>query len=304
MGARRGRGRADRPPRGRGRHHLLRHRRRLQRRRRARCITGRLLAQALRHARGVRRRDEGARPDDARRERARALAQAHPGVDRRVARAARARLRRPVPDPPLGLRARRSRRRWRRCTTSCARARRATSARAACTRGSSRRRRPWRRARLDAVRLDAEPLQPGLPRGGAGDDPAVHRPGRRRSCRGARSRAGCSPATARARASGSRRAPRPTRSATSLYKPEVDFAVVDRVAEVAAERGVPPAQVALAWLLHKPGVTAPIVGATKLAAPRGRARGRAARAQRRGDRAARGAVRPARRLGAQLECPG
>jgi aryl-alcohol dehydrogenase-like predicted oxidoreductase len=33
---------------------------------------------------------------------------------------------------------------------------------------------------------------------------------------------------------------------------------------VAAERGVPSAQVALAWLLHKPGVTAPIVGATKV----------------------------------------
>jgi aryl-alcohol dehydrogenase-like predicted oxidoreductase len=49
-----------------------------------------------------------------------------------------------------------------------------------------------------------------------------------------------------------------------LYKPEVDFAVVDRCAEVAAERGVPPAQVALAWLLARPGVTAPIVGATKL----------------------------------------
>ena len=49
-----------------------------------------------------------------------------------------------------------------------------------------------------------------------------------------------------------------------LYKPEVDFAVVDRVTEVAGERGVPSAQVALAWLLHKPGVTAPIVGATKL----------------------------------------
>jgi aryl-alcohol dehydrogenase-like predicted oxidoreductase len=32
---------------------------------------------------------------------------------------------------------------------------------------------------------------------------------------------------------------------------------------VAAARGVPPAQVALAWLLHRPGVTAPIVGATK-----------------------------------------
>ena len=50
----------------------------------------------------------------------------------------------------------------------------------------------------------------------------------------------------------------------SLYKPEVDFAVVDRAAEVAAARGVSTAQVALAWLLHKPGVTAPIVGATKL----------------------------------------
>src|SRR5437870_4737290 len=49
----------------------------------------------------------------------------------------------------------------------------------------------------------------------------------------------------------------------SLYTPEIDFAVVDRVAEVAAERGVPSAQVALAWLLHKPGVTAPIAGATK-----------------------------------------
>ena len=37
-----------------------------------------------------------------------------------------------------------------------------------------------------------------------------------------------------------------------------------RAAEVAAQRGVPSAQVALSWLLHKPGVTAPIVGATKL----------------------------------------
>jgi aryl-alcohol dehydrogenase-like predicted oxidoreductase len=43
-----------------------------------------------------------------------------------------------------------------------------------------------------------------------------------------------------------------------------DFNVVDRLAEVACERGVPQAQVALAWLLQKPGVTAPIVGATKL----------------------------------------
>ena len=48
-----------------------------------------------------------------------------------------------------------------------------------------------------------------------------------------------------------------------LYGQPTDFDVVERVAEVAAERGVPAAQVALAWLLHKPAVTAPIVGATK-----------------------------------------
>ena len=50
----------------------------------------------------------------------------------------------------------------------------------------------------------------------------------------------------------------------SLYTPEVDFAVVERAQEVAAVRSLPAAQVALAWLLHKPGVTAPIVGATKV----------------------------------------
>jgi 1-deoxyxylulose-5-phosphate synthase len=50
----------------------------------------------------------------------------------------------------------------------------------------------------------------------------------------------------------------------SLYKPDVDFDVVDRLKEVAGARGEAPQQVALAWLLHKPGVTAPIVGATKL----------------------------------------
>ena len=50
----------------------------------------------------------------------------------------------------------------------------------------------------------------------------------------------------------------------SLYRPDLDVPVIDRVGEVAAERGVPAAQVALAWLLHKPGVTAPIVGATKV----------------------------------------
>ena len=63
---------------------------------------------------------------------------------------------------------------------------------------------------------------------------------------------------------------RTTRSETDpftdvLYNQPSDFDVVDRVNEIAAERGVPAAQVALAWLLHRPGVTAPIVGATKLA---------------------------------------
>ena len=51
----------------------------------------------------------------------------------------------------------------------------------------------------------------------------------------------------------------------SLYKQiEKDFDVIERTVEVANARGVPSAQVALAWLLQKPGVTAPIVGATKV----------------------------------------
>ncbi|HLI33227.1 MAG TPA: aldo/keto reductase [Solirubrobacteraceae bacterium] len=49
-----------------------------------------------------------------------------------------------------------------------------------------------------------------------------------------------------------------------LYNQPTDFDVVERTAEVAAARGLAPAQVALAWLLHKPGVTAPIIGATKV----------------------------------------
>jgi aryl-alcohol dehydrogenase-like predicted oxidoreductase len=50
----------------------------------------------------------------------------------------------------------------------------------------------------------------------------------------------------------------------SLYRPDLDFAVIDRAFELAAQRGVSSAQIALAWLLHKPHVTAPIVGATKV----------------------------------------
>jgi 1-deoxyxylulose-5-phosphate synthase len=63
--------------------------------------------------------------------------------------------------------------------------------------------------------------------------------------------------------------PRTVRSETdeyaaTLYKnQDVDQPVVDRVLELARDRGVPPAQIALAWLLHKPGVTTPIVGSTR-----------------------------------------
>jgi len=49
-----------------------------------------------------------------------------------------------------------------------------------------------------------------------------------------------------------------------LYDTNSDNDVIAAVRKVAQDRGLPPAQIALAWLLHKPGVTAPIVGATKL----------------------------------------
>ena len=52
--------------------------------------------------------------------------------------------------------------------------------------------------------------------------------------------------------------------AHNLYYQESDFAVVDRVSEIAKKRGVPNAQVALAWVLQQPGITAPIVGASKM----------------------------------------
>jgi aryl-alcohol dehydrogenase-like predicted oxidoreductase len=52
--------------------------------------------------------------------------------------------------------------------------------------------------------------------------------------------------------------------AHKLYYQESDFAVVDRVTEIAGARGVPNAQVALAWILAQPGVTAPIIGASKM----------------------------------------
>ena len=52
--------------------------------------------------------------------------------------------------------------------------------------------------------------------------------------------------------------------AHKLYYAGSDFRIVDRVIEVATARGAKPAQIALAWVLHNPAVTAPIVGASKM----------------------------------------
>ena len=49
-----------------------------------------------------------------------------------------------------------------------------------------------------------------------------------------------------------------------LYYADADYDIVDRVVDVAKERGVSPAQIALAWMLGKPGVTSPIIGASKM----------------------------------------
>ena len=52
--------------------------------------------------------------------------------------------------------------------------------------------------------------------------------------------------------------------AHQMYYADSDFTIVERVVETAKRRGVAPAQIALAWVLNRPGVTAPIVGASKL----------------------------------------
>ena len=50
----------------------------------------------------------------------------------------------------------------------------------------------------------------------------------------------------------------------SLYKGEMDFAIADRVVEVADKYGKAPAQIALAWLLNKPEIYSPVVGVSKI----------------------------------------
>jgi aryl-alcohol dehydrogenase-like predicted oxidoreductase len=53
--------------------------------------------------------------------------------------------------------------------------------------------------------------------------------------------------------------------AQKLYYRPSDFVVVDRLTEIAKKRGVQNAQIALAWILSKPGVSSPIIGASKMA---------------------------------------
>ena len=121
-----------------------------------------------------------------------------------------------------------------------------------------------RPARPRALRHHAEPLQPGLPRRRARDAAAVPRGGHRRhpvEPAGARLPGRQPPPRA---TTAKRSAPRPTNTRRSMYYQPSDFAVVERVTEIARQRGVSNAQVALAWLLAKPGVTAPIIGASKM----------------------------------------
>ncbi len=49
-----------------------------------------------------------------------------------------------------------------------------------------------------------------------------------------------------------------------MYYQDSDFAVVNRVSEIAAKRGVKNMQVALAWVLAQPGITSPIIGASRM----------------------------------------
>ena len=229
------------------------------------------------------------------RERPRALAQARLGLDRRVAAAAGHRLRRPLPDPPLGsAHADRgddggaARRRP-------ARGRRATSARRSMY--------AWQFAKATApiagwtrfvsmqnhynlvYREEEREMIPLCLDQGVGVVPWSPL-GARVTRRQPHARP----------ANGDRARERATHSLDTLYAPRSTSPSSTASAEVAAERGVQPAQIALAWLLHKPGVTAPIVGRDEGRTPRGRARRRAAVAEQRGDRTARGTVRPPRGL--------
>ena len=201
------------------------------------------------------------------------------------------RLRRPLPDPPLGLRdadrgdARGAARR--REGRQGPLPRRLVDVRLAVLQGAL----PGRPPRLDAVRLDAEPLQPALPRGGAGDAAASARPRASACSPGARWPAGGWPGRGTRRASTERAGSDEFGKTLYAGTEEADRAVVDRVGEVAAARGVPRAQVALAWLLAQARRHRADRRRDEAAPPGGRGGRPVDQAHARGDGAAGGAVR-------------
>ncbi len=192
-------------------------------------------------------------------ERRRPVPQGDPARDRRQPAPARHRLRRPLPDPPLGpAHADRG--------DDGGAARRGRAGKARYIGASSMY--AWQfakaqhvaeRQRLDAVRLDAEPLQPDLPRGGAGDAPALRRPGRRRDpVEPARPRPADPGLGRRDRACGDRRVRRhalPRRGPRGRGHRR-------RVAE---RRGVSARAGRARLAAAQPAVTSPIVGVTRAA---------------------------------------
>ena len=223
-------------------------------------VTGTAAAQALRHARGVRRRDEGERPDDARRERPRALAEAH--ASRRSTRSLERlgldyvdlyQIHRwddstPIEETMEALHdvVKAGKARYIGASSMYA-WQFAKAQRVAAT--------PFVSMQNHYNLIYREEEREMIPQClDQGDRHPPVEPARARPARPQRHRHG--------RAGDDARRDRSVRD--SLYRPDLDVPVIDRLGEVAAEAGVSPAQIALAWLLHKPGVTAPIVGATKL----------------------------------------
>ena len=290
---------ADRARRGRGRHHVLRHGRHLLRRRqRGRHGTAPAAAPVARRAR---RRDQALQPDDARARTAAAsrASTSSPAIDASLARLGMDyvdlyQIHRFDPLTPVEE--------TMEALHDVVRAGKARYIGASSMFA-------WQFAKLQhaaerhgwtRVRLDAEPLQPALPRGGAGDDPALPRPGRRhRAVEPARAR------PARRQAHGARASAASVRAETDAFQDELygrpeDFDVIDRVAEVVAPRAAcrRPRSRSRGCCTSPPSC--------RSSAPRARATSptRAAAAElslsRRGDREPRGALRAERRAGPRL----
>ena len=268
----------------RGGRHLLRHRRHVLRGR-ERGDHGPPAREAVPAPRRLRARDEGLLPDGARPERPRALAQAHPLRHRRLAAAARAPTTSTSTRSIAGTPRRRSRRRWRRCTTSC----RAGKARYIGASSMF----AWQFAKAQhtaeahgwtrfasmqnhynlVYREEEREMIPLCLDQGVGVLPWS--PLARGLLAGGRDR--------RTTRAGS------DRYAEQLYD-EGDYDVVDAVRAVADERGLPPAQIALAWLLAQAGRDRADRRSDEARPPGGRGRRGRGDAERRGDGPAGGAV--------------